>query len=66
MTTKVKAEQKPTEPAAMAAEQKPAEPARTRECVVKADFHVGLAVNGRVCSYHAMHYLADGTRRKPR
>lgn len=33
------------------------------DCVVTADFHVGRAVNGRVCSYHAMHYAADGSRR---
>lgn len=33
------------------------------QCVVEADFHMGRAVNGLVCSYHAMHYLADGTRR---
>lgn len=33
------------------------------QCVVKEDFHVGRAVNGKVCSYHAMHYRADGTAR---
>ena len=33
------------------------------DCVVKSDFHVGRAVNGKVCSYHAMHYDADGNRR---
>lgn len=33
------------------------------ECVVDESFHVGRAVNGLVCSYHAMHYLADGTLR---
>jgi hypothetical protein len=34
------------------------------DCVVDADFHVGRAVNGKVCSYHAMHYAADGSRRQ--
>lgn len=33
------------------------------DCVVESDFHVGRAVNGKVCSYHAMHYAANGTRR---
>lgn len=33
------------------------------QCVVDDPFHVGRAVNGLVCSYHAMHYLADGTPR---
>jgi len=33
------------------------------DCVVKEDFHVGRAVNGKVCSYHAMHYDAQGNRR---
>lgn len=33
------------------------------ECVVDAPFHVGRAVNGLVCSYHAMHYDANGNRR---
>lgn len=33
------------------------------DCVVKLPFHVGRAVNGKVCSYHAMHYAADGSRR---
>jgi hypothetical protein len=33
-------------------------------CVVDDDrAHVGRAVNGLVCSAHAMHYLADGTPR---
>jgi hypothetical protein len=36
-----------------------------RECVVEADFHVGLATPGSVvCSYHAMHYDANGNRRQ--
>lgn len=35
-----------------------------RACVVKADFHVGQATPGsKVCSYHAMHYAADGSKR---
>lgn len=33
------------------------------ECVVDEAFHVGRAVNGLVCSYHAMRYKADGTPR---
>jgi hypothetical protein len=36
---------------------------RRGECVVKADFHVGRAVNGKVCSYHAMSHDADGNPR---
>jgi hypothetical protein len=33
-------------------------------CVVDDErAHVGRAVNGLVCSAHAMHYLADGTPR---
>jgi hypothetical protein len=38
---------------------------RTSDCVVDGGtgFHVGRAVNGKVCSYHAMHYDADGNRR---
>lgn len=42
----------------------PAAPAAARsDCAVKSDFHVGRAVNGQVCSYHAMQYRADGTPR---
>jgi hypothetical protein len=34
------------------------------ECVVDDGTpHTGRAVNGVVCSAHAMHYRADGTRR---
>jgi len=34
------------------------------QCVVDdGTVHVGRAVNGLVCSAHAMHYLADGTPR---
>jgi len=35
------------------------------DCVVNGGrgMHVGRAVNGKVCSYHALHYKADGTRR---
>lgn len=32
-------------------------------CVVDATFHVGRAVNGKVCSYHAVSHRADGTPR---
>lgn len=37
----------------------------TSDCVVNGGkgLHVGRAVNGKVCSYHAMHYDADGNRR---
>ena len=47
-------------------ETAPAEAAQARvdsDCVVDELFHVGRAVNGKVCSYHAMHYASDGTRR---
>lgn len=52
-----------------ATEQNPPAPADEvqpveSDCVVKSDFHVGRAVNGKVCSYHAMHYDAAGKRRK--
>lgn len=33
------------------------------ECVVDAPYHVGRAVNGKVCSYHAVSHMADGTPR---
>lgn len=35
------------------------------DCVVHGGrgMHVGRAVNGKVCSYHAMRYHADGTPR---
>lgn len=35
------------------------------DCVVHGGkgLHVGRAVNGKVCSYHAMQYKADGTHR---
>lgn len=56
-------EAKPVEPAAAPADE--AAPARVESnCVVDSDFHVGWAVNGLVCSYHAMHYDAAGKRRK--
>lgn len=55
----------PTAPAPADVEATPAEPVRVEsDCVVKEDFHVGRAVNGKVCSYHAMHYDAAGKRRK--
>ena len=47
-------------------EQTPGDPkARTSDCVVNdgRGMHVGRAVNGKVCSYHAMQYHADGTPR---
>lgn len=47
-----------------AAEARPERPKVESDCVVKSDFHVGRAVNGKVCSYHAMHYDAAGKRRK--
>jgi hypothetical protein len=50
----------------VAAQTAPAEAAPARvasDCVVDEPFHVGRAVNGLVCSYHAMHYASDGTRR---
>lgn len=34
-------------------------------CVVNDGRCVGRAVNGVVCSYHAMTYRADGVRRTP-
>lgn len=38
---------------------------RVSTCVVNRGrgMHVGNAVNGKVCSYHAMHYDAAGNRR---
>lgn len=46
-------------------EQQPAAEPRVSDCVVNEGRgkHVGRAVNGKVCSYHAMRYKADGTRR---
>lgn len=36
------------------------------ECTVDdGTAHTGRAVNGKVCSAHAMHYRSDGTRRVP-
>lgn len=42
-----------------------AKPARVSTCVVNdgQGQHVGDAVNGKVCSYHAMHYDRNGNRR---
>jgi len=58
----------PDDATANAPKDKPAgaEPnARTSDCVVNngRGMHVGRAVNGKVCSYHAMQYHADGTPR---
>ena len=53
-----------TEPEEMPDAEPAPEPVRVEsDCVVESNFHVGRAVNGRVCSYHAMHYKADGTAR---
>jgi hypothetical protein len=55
--------------AAAAVEEKPKVSERDQriaagQCVVDDGTpHVGRAVNGLVCSAHAMHYLADGTPR---
>jgi hypothetical protein len=58
----------PTPPADPPVAADPAAPAERpkveSDCVVKSDMHVGRAVNGKVCSYHAMHYDAAGKRRK--
>lgn len=45
-----------------AADAPPALPAGA--CVVNTKNCVGRAVNGKVCSYHAMQYDAAGRRRK--
>lgn len=60
-TTESKISPPASQPADAAAEDdKPA----GRDCVVDAGFHVGRAVPGTVvCSYHTMHYAADGSRR---
>jgi hypothetical protein len=55
--------------AAPAVEEKPKVSEREKriargQCVVDdGTAHMGRAVNGVVCSAHAMHYLADGTPR---
>jgi hypothetical protein len=51
--------------AAESTSDEPAADAKTSDCVVDGGkgFHVGRAVNGKVCSYHAMHYDAQGNRR---
>lgn len=52
---------KPTEAPKSTAAKEP----RVSTCVVDdgRGMHVGDAVNGKVCSYHAMHYDAQGNRR---
>lgn len=52
-------------PAPAVVEEKEAAPARVSTCVVNRGrgMHVGDAVNGKVCSYHAMHYDAAGNKR---
>lgn len=46
-------------------ETKPDREQRVSTCAVNGGrgFHVGDAVNGAVCSYHAMHYDNAGNRR---
>ena len=48
-------------PAAAASDEDPV----VSTCVVNGGrgLHVGQAVNGKVCSYHAMHYDPQGNRR---
>jgi hypothetical protein len=59
MTAKQRVTEKP-EPA----KSEPVKAAKVPgECVVDEPFHVGRAVNGKVCSYHANRYKADGTPR---
>ncbi len=65
----------PDSGASVAADPAPGSPAvdvavyeagpRVSTCVVNEGRgrHVGNAVNGKVCSYHAMHYDAAGNRR---
>lgn len=58
-TTPTPATQAAVEDTAPEAAEKP-----PGECVVDDGTpHMGRAVNGKVCSAHAMHYKADGTRR---
>ncbi len=62
-TAKGKDDEPTVDPAAEQPVQ-PEAPARVEsDCVVDSPFHVGRAVNGKVCSYHALHYKADGTPR---
>lgn len=68
MAVKSNSDKPPAEKSASTPVDEPAEaPNQAKaesDCVVRADFHVGRAVNGNVCSYHAMHYDAQGNRRK--
>lgn len=54
---------KDDQPAPAAADETPAVERAESDCVVDEPFHVGRAVNGKVCSYHAMRYRSDGTPR---
>lgn len=56
---------KDTDTKATAAPAKKEEAPRVSTCVVNdgRGMHVGNAVNGEVCSYHAMHYDQNGNRR---
>lgn len=61
-TTESKTATAPAQPAAAAASD--ARPKVESDCVVESDYHVGRAIPGtKVCSYHTMHYAADGSRR---
>jgi hypothetical protein len=52
------------EQAAAARERMSAKETARGECVVKDGTpHMGRAVNGVICSAHAMNYKSDGTRR---
>jgi len=52
-------------PAKETAPAKKEEQPRVSDCVVNdgRGMHVGNAVNGKVCSYHAMHHDAQGNKR---
>jgi hypothetical protein len=70
VTTKSKTEpaaetKSKTEPAAADTPPTPAKSAAVSDqCVVNdGKPHVGRAVMGKVCSYHAMHYRPDGSPR---
>ena len=68
MTTKAKTATSATAAdEAEAAQEKPtvAPQRRKGDCVIDdGTAHMGRAVNGLVCSAHAMHYRADGSRRR--
>lgn len=62
---KASAAEESTSEAASGAEPEPAAEPVTSTCVVNGGkgIHVGQAVNGKVCSYHAMHYDPNGNPR---